>query len=115
MAPLVSLLTGNTFHLESRLAVSGGSPRALWMLCCIVVGMLSFFLAYMHTRPRQVTFGLPDNNLPPGTWVIMTLALGAAAYTILMFRVSGAAGRELLLIQQGKFTGEVIGYQYVSH
>jgi hypothetical protein len=81
----------------------------------IVVGAACFYGAYFNTRFKAVTLGVQDDRLPAGTWIIMTLALLAAAYSIVMFRGSFAVGGDQVMIEGGKFTGDITGYQFVAH
>ena len=115
LVPLMNWLTGQTFYLESRLAVTEGLSRLQWVTFLIVVGTAGFYSAYFHTRFKAVTLGLRDDQLPAGTWIIMALALLAAAYAMVMFRGSFAVARDQVMIEGGEFTGEVTGYQYVAH
>jgi hypothetical protein len=113
--PLVNWLTGEMYFLETRLAVTEGIPRLLWVTFCIAVGMAAFFGTYFKTGLRKVTFGLNDNRLPPGAWLILALALLAAAYALIKFRGSFATSTHQVLIEGGKFTGDIVGYQYMAH
>ena len=115
LTPLMNWLTGQTSYLETRLAVSGGVPRLQWVTFMIVMGAACFYGAYFNTRLKPVTSGVRDDRLPAGTWIIMTLALLAAAYAIIMFRGSFAVTRDQVVIEGGEFTGDVTGYQYVAH
>lgn len=114
-APLLNCLTGELFYLETRLAVTEGVPRLLWVTCCISVGLAAFFGGYLRTGRRQVTFGLREQPLTAGTWLILALALAAAAYALVKFRGSFATAGYQVVMESGKFTGDITGYHYVAH
>ena len=116
LAPLMNWLTGQTSYLESGLAVTEGVSRLQWVTFMIVVGTVCFYVAYFLTELKPVTLGFRDDSLPPGTWIIMTLALLAAAYAIVMFRGSSfALARDQVVIEGGGFTGDITGYQFFAH
>jgi hypothetical protein len=116
VAPLGQYYLGDSFYIETRLAVTEGMPRLLWITCCIAIGTYVFFLVYLKSRPAQIRLGLPQDHWPIGTSVILAIALAGAAYSLISYR--GFMGIEItkdLGLVDGKFSGGVIGYQYVLH
>jgi hypothetical protein len=116
LAPLGQYYLGDSSYVETRLAVTEGIPRLLWITCCIAIGTYVFFFIYIRSRPAQIRLSLPQNRWPIGTSAILALALAGAAYSLITYR--GFVGIEVtqkLEIVQGKFSGGVIGYQYVLH
>ncbi len=115
LVPLMNWLTGQTFYLESRLAVTEGVSRLQWVTFMITVGIGCFFSVYLNTRCKPITLKLRDDCLPTGSWIIMILALLAAIYALILFRGPFSISQDNLLIEGGRFTGDITGYQYVSH
>jgi hypothetical protein len=115
VAPLGQYYLGNPYYTEIFLAATEGIPRLLWITCCIAVGTYMFFVGYFKSRPAQIQLGLPLNRWPVGTFVIISLALAGAAYSLITYRgFMGIEGQKIEIIK-GKFIGEDVGYQYVLH
>lgn len=103
---------GDPTHLETYLAPTEGLPRMVWVTGCVALGMTVFFWAYFRSRPGNLTLGLDQENWPPGTWIIIILALAGAVYSMIYFR--GAFGFEAAnfeLEKSSKFVGKVTGYE----
>jgi len=114
VAPLGQYYLGDPSYIETRLAVTEGVFRLLWITCCIAIGTYVFFVIYFRSRPAQIRLGLPQDRWPFGTSVILALALAGAAYSLITYR--GFIGIEVtqkLEIIQGRFIGGTVGYQYV--
>ena len=113
ITPLIQFY-GDPYYLESRLAVTEGLPRMLWVTCCLAAGISVYFWAYFRTVPSRLNLGLSKEEWPPGTWLVLILALAGGTYSLIYFR--GAFGLEMIPreIVQGKYKGEVMGYQAVS-
>lgn len=113
ITPLIQYF-GDPFYLQTRLAATEGLGRMVWVTACVAVGLAVFFYAYFRTSPGRVSFGLTQ-DWPPGTWLVLALALIGAAYSLIYFR--GAFGLEPipLEIRGGKYVGQVMGYQAVMH
>ena len=113
VAPLGQYYLGDPSYTETFLAVTEGIPRLLWITCCIAVGTYMFFVGYLKSRPAQIQLGLPLNRWPVGTFVILSLALAGAAYSLITFRGFMGTEAEKVEIIRGEFTGGDVGYQYV--
>ncbi len=113
--PLLQWLTGELTCLETRLAVTEGVSRLLWVSGCVQLGLAAFFGAYLKTGLRPVTLGLRDRRLSGVAWLLLALSLAAAAYSLIMFRGSFAAAKCRVVIESGRFTGDITGYQYMAH
>ena len=106
---------GDPIALESRLAVTEGLSRMLWVTFCVALGMTVFFLAYFKTRPGRPRFGLPQDSWPPGTWLVIILMLAGAAYSMITFTGSYGFQAEQVLIVDSKYVGGTTGYQTIMY
>ena len=106
---------GDPFYLETRLEVTEGLLRLLWVTFCVAVGILVYFIAYFRSTPSRPSFGLPQEEWPRGTRWVLLLAMAGAIYSLIYYR--GAFGFEIIPIDivRGKYEGEVMGYQRVMH
>jgi hypothetical protein len=112
--PLVQYLS-DPYFLETRLAVTEGLSRMVWVTICVALGISVFFLAYFKTRPARPRFGLPSDSWPPGTWAVLILMLAAAAYALITYRGAYGFTAERVLIVDGKYVGKVMGYEVVLY
>jgi hypothetical protein len=113
--PLYQWFFGDPFFIETRLAVTEGIPRLLWITFCIALGSYFFFFAYLRAKPAQIRLGLPQDTWPTGTTIIIALALLGAAYCMVTYRGALGLERPRLMIVNSRFIGGVTGYQYVLH
>ncbi len=111
IAPLIQFW-GDPQYMEAFLAPTEGLSRMIWVTYCVAVGLVTFFWAYFRYRPGNPKWGLDQESWPPGTWIIIILALAGAAYSMIFYR--GAFGLEVSpyeLEKSSKFVGKVTGYQ----
>jgi len=111
IAPLVQYW-GDPVYLEAYLTPTEGLPRMVWVAGCVAVGITTFFWAYFRYRPGNPKWGLEQESWPPGTWIIIILALAGAVYSMITYR--GAFGFEATqfeLEKSSKFVGKVTGYE----
>jgi hypothetical protein len=116
-APLLQWHLGGSELYLKPLSYTEGLPRLITITGCLVLGSGAFFASYLRTRPGQVHFHLPPSGWPRGTWLVVLLSLLGAGYSLIAYRgfFGYTAGSEPLLIEGGKFVGQVIGYAYVMH
>jgi hypothetical protein len=115
ITPLIQHL-GNPYYLETRLAVTEGLPRMVWITVCVALGIAVFFLAYFNTKPGNPHFGLPPETWPRGAWIVIILCVLGAAYSLGTYRgVLGMEETAKVTIRDGKFVGETMGYTTVMH
>jgi hypothetical protein len=116
ITPAIQELGGNRYYLDTRLSLTEGLPRMLWVTLCVAVGIALFYLAYFLTKPGSPNFGLPQKTWPRGTWIIIILCLLGAWYSLSTFRgITGSESSESVTIVGGKFVGETTGYATVMH
>ncbi|MDD5640722.1 MAG: hypothetical protein PHX53_03670 [Syntrophales bacterium] len=114
--PLYHWFLGDPYYIETRLAVTEGIPRLLWITLCIAIGSFAFFFAYYRSKPTHFHFNLPLVGWPKGTFIILTLSLLGAAYCLVKFRgFMGLPQQQGIQIVGSKFVGNTIGYEYVMH
>jgi hypothetical protein len=116
VAPLGQYYLGDPSYIETRLAVTEGVFRLLWITCCIAVGTYVFFVIYIKSRPAQIRMGLPQDRWPVATSFILALALLGAAYSLITFRgFMGAEAVQNYNFAPGDYIEKITGYQYVLH
>ena len=114
--PLGSLLTDELLRYDLALAIAGGEQRALRIGLVACVGISVFFLVYLRTRTRPITWGLaPSSQLTPLVWFFLLACIAVALPSLVIYRAGAFGGTENVVIEQGRFTGEVTGYQYSGH
>lgn len=100
-------------RLQFLLALSGGIERAFWVLLLILMGIAAFFVAYLRTSYRPVTWSLPPPplslNLPSLFVLLAFTAFGM--YSLLVFRAGLFSVEGEKLIRGGRFVGNITGYQ----
>ncbi len=114
--PLLSAISGDYLWYDITLQIAGREARAAWIGVIICVGISAFFVTYLRTKSGQVFWKLAHpTHYPLTIWffIILCLALGLPA--LLTFRIGLFGGSENVLTQQGRFVGDVTGYQYSAH
>jgi hypothetical protein len=100
-------------RLQFLLTLSGGIERAFWVLLLILMGIAAFFVAYLRTSYRPVTWRLPPGplslNLPALFVLLAFTAFGM--YSLLVFRAGLFPVEGEKLILGGRFVGNITGYQ----
>ncbi|GAB4403117.1 MAG: hypothetical protein OHK003_30840 [Anaerolineales bacterium] len=100
-------------RLQFLLALSGGIERAFWVLLLTLMGIAAFFVAYLRTSYRPITWGLsPDSlslNLPALLVLLAFTILGF--YSLLVFRAGLFSVEDEKIIVAGRFVGNITGYQ----
>ena len=114
--PLGSLLTDELLRYDLALAIAGGEQRALRIGLVACVGISVFFLVYLRTHTRPVTWGLASSSqFTPAVWFFLLACIAAALPSLIIYRAGAFGGTENVLIEQGHFIGNVTGYQYSGH
>lgn len=100
-------------RLQILLALSGGVERAFWVLLLTLVGIAAFFVAYLRTPFRPVTWGLPPGPIRLNLPVVFLLTAFAVfgMYSLLVFRAGLFSTEGETLILGGRFVGDITGYQ----
>lgn len=113
--PFFSVLEGNLDRYDICLTLAGGFERWLWILVVILAGITVFFLAYLRTTFRPVTFRIkPIRQITPALFFVVLVFIGLGLWSLILFRsnlyeVSGK------IIEGGRFVGEVTGWQNSGH
>jgi hypothetical protein len=103
------------YHL--RLSLSGGLARGEWILLVSAIGMVAFFVAYLASRSRPITWQLPVKEFKYSFPMVLVMAgfIGLAGCSLLIYRTRLLAGGSGLSIEDGRFTGDTTGYEYMGH
>lgn len=114
LSPLaVSFNNFSMSRLQALLALSGGIERAFWVLILVLIGMAAFFAVYLRTSFKPITWGLPPGpvqmNLPVLFILLLFFAFGM--YSLMVFRAGLFSIEGEKLILNGRFVGDVTGYQ----
>jgi hypothetical protein len=105
----------NLYRYEMHLYLSGGSARWLWVLAMIMVGIIVFFVSYMHTKHKQVSFNIMlMPKIAINVYIIMSIFSIWGFLSLLYFR-SQLFNIDGLVMKGGHFSGDVTGWQYVAH
>ncbi|MEJ5223383.1 MAG: hypothetical protein WHV44_02930 [Anaerolineales bacterium] len=114
--PLASLYSNMHFY-DRSLALSGGMQRAEWIGFVIIIGIISFFLAYLFTPMRKVTWGLDkqkDQQLSLPMLAVLGGFMAFAAFSLLRYRTGLLAGGDGVTTVGGRFVGNTSGYAYTA-
>lgn len=109
----VSLDETSMSRLQILLALSGGIERAFQVLLLAMMGVAAFFVAYLRTPFRPVTWGLPAGPLHlnlPALFILLVFAI-FGIYSLLVFRAGLFSTEGENLILGGRFVGDITGYQ----
>jgi hypothetical protein len=114
--PLASIWW-NIEKYRVSLQLSGGFGRAEWIGIVSLIGMSVFFISYLRTGPKPVTWNLPVDNKK--FTAIMTAIIvgfmGIAILSLLTYRIGVLSSDRNVAVQAGRFTGDVTGYDYIAH
>lgn len=114
--PLLSAVYGDYLWYEITLHIAGGEARAAWIGSTICVGISIFFLVYLHTGVKKVTWRLVSPTLYPATvWAFVLLCIGLGMVSLLTFRFGLFDANQDLIWDQGRYVGTVTGYQHSAH
>lgn len=113
--PLFSLRQENINRYSMHLFLAGGIERGEWILFVIVIGILVFFTTYQQTRFTKITWGLKEDvfNIPMRFVVALFVAFGS--FSLIAYRSSAVFTRGELIIQDGRFAGQVTGYENAGY
>jgi hypothetical protein len=113
LCPLVSLLTGELGFYLNRLVGTEGAARVYWILLAVVAGMAAFHLAYWVTPDvkKRINFEVSHNRL---TVPFLLAFFAMALYSTFKYR-SDILGKIDAQVVNGKFVGEVNGWQFGMH
>lgn len=117
LSPLAAVITGELSYYQIALDVSGGMERGVWILLMALAGMGAFFIAYGRTRPAARAMGLLAGEQPLnlGMLSVMLAFLGLGFYSLLSFRAGLLNRPGEVIIEQGRFVGQVSGYEQVAY
>jgi len=95
------------------LELSGGIERASWILLVVIMGIAAFFLSYLRTSFKPITWRLPPGpiKLNPPTAIILFAFVVFGMYSLLVFRAGLFSIEGEKLIVNGRFVGNITGYQ----
>lgn len=114
LSPLaVSLDETSLSRLQILLALSGGLERAFQVLLLVMMGIAAFFVAYLRTPFKPVTWGLPAGPVrlnPPVLFILLVFVI-FGMYSLTVFRAGLFSTEGENLILGGRFVGEITGYQ----
>jgi hypothetical protein len=117
VSPGSVVILGDFVLYEERLFISGGAPRALWIMFVAASGIIVFFIAYLRTKYKPIRWGIRQQSIAftPPVLVVMTAFLAVGFYSLLAHRAGlvGYAGEKV--IEGGRFAGDITGYEHVAH
>lgn len=110
--PLAALYTGTLNRYRICLAIAGGTERGLWILIVALLGMSTFFLAYLRTRSELVTWRLQGDTFTTPMVECAVLFAAFGAYSLLTYRAFLVDTGRTLAFEAGQHVGQVTGYEY---
>lgn len=114
--PLLSAVSGDYLRYEINLSIAGREARAAWIGAVICLGISVFFIVYLRTKAAPVIWNLKHpTRYPPTVWYFVLLCLAVGLPALLTFRIGLFGGAQNVLVDQGRFVGEVTGYEYSAH
>ena len=114
--PVGSLLANDVIRYDIALSIAGGERRATWIGLMTCVGISTFFLIYLHTRTLPITWRLTrSTKLSPLIMFMILVYISLALPSLLVYRAGLFGGTGNVIIEQGRFSGDVTGYQYSAH
>ncbi|MBE2233850.1 MAG: hypothetical protein IAE85_10185 [Anaerolinea sp.] len=114
--PLSSVISGDYLVYDITLAIAGKEKRAIWIGLVICIGISVFFLVYLRTRAATVRWQLKHPaRYSPAVWSFVILCFVIGMPALLTFRIGLFGGVQNVVVEQGRFVGEVSGYEYSAH
>lgn len=114
--PAFSLISNDLSRYDTYLDVSGGYWRGLWILSMIVIGIMIYYMVYLKVTMKTVRWQLKQSNQisPIQTGILIFFVL-IGLYSLVVFRSNLISTADILVIEGGRFTGEITGYQYSAY
>ncbi len=114
--PLASI----AWNLEAyrlSLQLSGGFERAEWIGVVSFIGMSIFFISYLRSSSKPVTWNLPVDNKKFTVIMasIMIAFMSIAVISLLTYRIGALSSERNAALETGRFSGETTGYAYIAH
>ncbi len=80
------------------------------------VGISTFFLVYIRTPTQKITWGLKHpTRFPPTVWYFVLACIALGLPSLLTYRIGLFGGGASVALEQGRFVGNVTGYEYSAH
>ncbi len=117
LSPLAVVISKKLIDYQIRLDIGGGAGRGFWIIFVLFSGILVFFLAYLRTPYHIYTLGIDETKTPFILIALLWLLIfgGFGTFSLLASRSGLASWGAETVIQSGRFTGEVTGYQYTGY
>ena len=117
ITPVSVILTGNVYAYQERLTIAGGAGRGLWILFIVFIGILTFFFVYIRTKEKTISWRLSQKVYPltVSSFLILLLFFAFGLYSILTFRTGLFGNVTGIEISNGRFIGNITGYQYIGY
>jgi oligosaccharide repeat unit polymerase len=100
-----------------RLGVAGGLGTGEWIAFVAIVGILTFFIAYLRTSSGPVKWKLrpDDDRLTLPMKLLLFGFISFAFLALLRYRTGILSTSRSLIIEGGRFSGEITGYEFTAH
>lgn len=118
LSPLATIFNDlAVYKTQIRLVISGGGERSIWILGEVLLGITIFFLVYFHTTYRPITWKLSKGFPKPNLLIlaILTAFTAFGFYSLLVFRAGLVSAGGEMIIEGGRFVGDITGYQYKGY
>ncbi len=115
--PLALIIQGDVYDVNIYLAASGGISRGIWILVVASLGIIVYFSVYLHTKASTFAFYLRPNYQPMTLFVLITMLvfISVGLYSLLTYRTNLLGDISGVIVEQGRFIGNVTGYESISY
>ena len=109
--PLSSLVGGNLYFYRLYLLLGGGVERGLWILTVTLLGIGTFFVVYLCTSPGKLSLPRASQTVSFPMVLAALPFVFFGLYSLLTQRAYVIEVGRAAVIEAGRFTGEVSGYE----
>lgn len=116
-APLASLYSTDTYRWNMYYLSTSGDSRALWIMIVCATGTIAFFLSYLRTKYRPVTWKIKTQryDFSSISYLILFVFIVIGFYGLVVFRAGLGQHTGSVVIENGRFVGSVTGYHHVAY
>lgn len=116
--PLYALCLNEMNMFELDLSISGGIERGLWILLVLTFGIGIFFVAYLRSIAKPLSWNLATTSTSPRPSLVplvMMFFLAIGIYSLFSVRGAFISSDRAFIIEQGRFIGDASGWEYNAH
>jgi hypothetical protein len=118
ITPLATLMNAaSLYEFQTKMEIAGGIDRGWWILTMIVAGITAFFIVYLRTPYKPVTWQLPAGIVHWKLSALLSLCtfMVFGIYSLVVFRAGLGQVRDDISVVNGRFVGNITGYQIIGY